>query len=132
MEAKLHELKNRLIQINDLDSLPFPRWDLVTEGRRTRLGIRAISFAAKEQRAWDRSTKTGSSTQGCRSSSASSAAISAASRRERSSVPRLMRRASERATKSAISSGATVMEGTAPAASSTFAVKFCATVLVRQ
>src|SRR5579862_8791695 len=27
-------------QINDLDSLPFPRWDLVTEDRRAKLGIR--------------------------------------------------------------------------------------------
>src|SRR5438105_2856504 len=27
-------------QINDLDSLPFPRWDLVTEDRGTKLGIR--------------------------------------------------------------------------------------------
>src|SRR5262249_49661598 len=27
-------------QINDLDSLPFPRWDLVTEDRGRRLGIR--------------------------------------------------------------------------------------------
>src|SRR2546423_12838182 len=26
--------------INDLDSLPFPRWDLVTEDRKSRLGIR--------------------------------------------------------------------------------------------
>ena len=26
-------------QINDLDSLPFPRWDLVTEDRRTKVGI---------------------------------------------------------------------------------------------
>src|SRR5437588_437559 len=26
-------------QINDLDSLPFPRWDLVTEGRTKKLGI---------------------------------------------------------------------------------------------
>jgi anaerobic magnesium-protoporphyrin IX monomethyl ester cyclase len=27
-------------QIDDLDSLPFPRWDLVTEDRRTQLGIK--------------------------------------------------------------------------------------------
>jgi len=27
-------------QINDLDSLPFPRWDLVTEDRKRRLGIK--------------------------------------------------------------------------------------------
>ena len=27
-------------QINDLDSLPFPRWDLVTEDRGKKLGIR--------------------------------------------------------------------------------------------
>src|SRR3954462_9474713 len=27
-------------EINDLDSLPFPRWDLVTEDRKSRLGIR--------------------------------------------------------------------------------------------
>jgi len=30
-------------QINDLDSLPFPRWDLVTEDRRAQFGIKGTS-----------------------------------------------------------------------------------------
>ena len=63
---------------------------------------------------------------------AASSAMPMASRRSRSSVPRLTSRLSAPATKPAISSGEVVTEGVAPAASSVLAVNACATVLVMQ
>ena len=87
---------------------------------------------ASARRGGDASTKTGSSTMGMRAFAAASSARGKAARRSASKVPRLIKRASERATKHAISSGAIVIDGTAPAASSTFAVNSCATALVRQ
>jgi len=81
----------------------------------------------------ERSTNTGSSHPGRPALTTCFTAISTASRRSRSKgVPRLTSSASALPTKSAISSGATVIDGMAPAARSRFAVKFCATALVMQ
>ena len=75
---------------------------------------------------------TGSSTHGMRRSPATSSAAAVASRRSASNVPRLTSSASARATNAPISSAESVIDGMAPAASSTFAVKVCATELVMQ
>ena len=75
---------------------------------------------------------TGSSTHGTPSSFATSSAIAVASRRSASNVPRLTSSASARATNAPISSADSVIDGIAPAASSTFAVNVCATALVMQ
>src|SRR6185312_6060442 len=99
---------------------------------RTTDGPRAASSRAKSARPGARSTKTGSSTHGRSPSEAVSTAISVASRRSRSNVPRLTRRASLRETKSPISSAESVIDGTQPTASRALAVKFCATELVTQ
>jgi hypothetical protein len=70
--------------------------------------------------------KTGSSTQGFSDPSppcpSAPSATSIAVRRSASKVPRLTNSASAPATKAAISSGEIVIDGMAPAASSTFAV----------
>ena len=75
---------------------------------------------------------TGSSTQGLRALLAAAMAASDAFCRSASKVPRLTSSASARATNAATSFGAMVIDGTAPAASSTLAVKVCATALVMQ
>ena len=63
----------------------------------------------------------------CPRCSIASIAMPAALRRSASNVPRLTSSASARATNSPTSSGAIVIDGIAPAASSMLAEKFCAT-----
>src|SRR6185312_16275169 len=89
---------------------------------RTTAGRRANSVPANAARPGERSMNTGSSTHGMRAASAAPRAASMAARRSASKVPRLTRSASADATKAAISSGEMVIDGTAPAASSTLAV----------
>src|SRR5579862_1404303 len=89
---------------------------------RTTLGSCANRSRAYCARPGDRSMKTGSSTHGMRALCTALSATSTARRRSSSKVPRLTRSASALATKLTISSGAIVIEGTAPAASSILAV----------
>ena len=89
-------------------------------------------LVAKAARGGERSMKTGSSTQGFFALFSIATAASAAAWRSVSKVPRLISRASARLAKPPISRREMVIEGIAPAASSTLAVKVCATALVTQ